>query len=132
MSKVNSRVVFVGNIPYDFSETQVVEIFQEVGQVLGFRLVFDRDTAKPKGYGFCTYIDHETACSAVRNLNNFDVGGRQLRVDFADADKEVINTKDQKRNEVGIKWLTVGTTTLSTTDRRTDVPCCPSRTTRST
>jgi cleavage stimulation factor subunit 2 len=55
MSKVNSRVVFVGNIPYDLSETQIIEIFQEVGQVIGFRLVFDRDTGKPKGYGFCTY-----------------------------------------------------------------------------
>ena len=47
-------------------------------------MVFDRDTGKPKGYGFCTFPDAETAASAVRNLNNYDVGGRQLRVDYAD------------------------------------------------
>ncbi|KAJ7669183.1 hypothetical protein DFH06DRAFT_1180239 [Mycena polygramma] len=50
------------------------------------RLVFDRDTSKPKGYGFCEFADHETAASAVRNLNNTDVGGRPLRIDLADSD----------------------------------------------
>lgn len=50
------------------------------------RLVFDRDTAKPKGYGFCEFADHETALSAVRNLNNTDCGGRPLRIDLADSD----------------------------------------------
>jgi cleavage stimulation factor subunit 2 len=70
------------------------------------RLVFDRETGKPRGYGFCEFagahlsllpstsrwitrpcpIDHETALSAVRNLNNVDVGGRPLRIDLADSD----------------------------------------------
>lgn len=84
MSKQPSRVVFVGNIPYDFTETQITSIFAEVGPVVNFRIVFDRDTGKPKGYGFCTFPDYETAASAVRNLNNYDVGGRTLRVDYAD------------------------------------------------
>ncbi|KAI8900037.1 hypothetical protein BC833DRAFT_583420 [Globomyces pollinis-pini] len=84
-----SRTIFVGNIPYDMSETQLVDIFSEVGTVTGFRLVFDRDTGKAKGYGFCSFTDPETAASAVRNLNNYDVGGRQLRVDYAELDKEV-------------------------------------------
>lgn len=50
-----SRVVFVGNIPYDMSEEQLIDVFREVGTVVGFRLVFDRDTGKPKGYGFCEF-----------------------------------------------------------------------------
>ncbi|OAJ35892.1 hypothetical protein BDEG_20121 [Batrachochytrium dendrobatidis JEL423] len=74
-----SRVVF---------ETQIIDIFREVGTVVSFRLVFDRETSKPKGYGFCTFQDHETAASAVRNLNNYEISGRPLRVNFADADKE--------------------------------------------
>jgi cleavage stimulation factor subunit 2 len=99
-------------------------VFKSVGQVVGFRctcipistslvllasyptrLVFDRETGKPRGYGFCEFagihvflpphplliltaspIDHETALSAVRNLNNVDVGGRPLRIDLADSD----------------------------------------------
>jgi len=81
-----SRVVFVGNIPYNFSEEQLVQIFSTVGTVVGFRLVFERETGKPKGYGFCEYLDHETAQSAVRNLNGKEVGGRPLRIDLADSD----------------------------------------------
>ena len=48
------------------------------------RLVVDRDTGKPKGYGFCEYFDIETAQSAMRNLNGYDINGRKLRVDFAE------------------------------------------------
>ncbi|KAJ3415931.1 Cleavage stimulation factor subunit 2 [Chytridiales sp. JEL 0842] len=78
-----SRVVFD-----DVPETQLVDIFKEVGPVVSFRLVFDKETGKPKGFGFCTFQDAETAASAVRNLNNYDLGGRQLRVDFADNEKD--------------------------------------------
>ncbi|KAL1925471.1 uncharacterized protein VTP21DRAFT_354 [Calcarisporiella thermophila] len=86
MSARGSKVVFVGNIPYDLTEEQLTEIFQEVGPVQSFRLVFDKMTGKPRGFGFCEYYDPETAASAVRNLNNYDVGGRQLRVDYAEFD----------------------------------------------
>ncbi|CAG8480489.1 8895_t:CDS:2, partial [Cetraspora pellucida] len=75
-----------GNIPYELTEEQLTEVFKEVGPVVSFRLVFDRDSGRPRGYGFCEYHDAETAASAVRNLNNVEVGGRQLRVDYADGD----------------------------------------------
>ncbi|KAF8065196.1 hypothetical protein FPV67DRAFT_1584071 [Lyophyllum atratum] len=81
-----SKVVFVGNVPYNMGEDQLIDVFKSVGQVVGFRLVFDRETGKPRGYGFCEFADHETAASAVRNLNNTDVGGRPLRIDLADSD----------------------------------------------
>jgi len=45
--------------------------------------VYDRETGKPKGYGFCEYQDVETAQSAMRNLNNHDFNGRPLRVGVA-------------------------------------------------
>lgn len=76
----------VGNIPYDISEEQLIKVFSEVGRVVDFRLVSDRDQGKFKGYGFCEYEDAETAASAVRNLNDVEVGGRPLRLDYADAD----------------------------------------------
>ncbi|KAG9338639.1 hypothetical protein JZ751_025477 [Albula glossodonta] len=47
------RSVFVGNIPYEATEEQLKDIFSEVGLVVSFRLVYDRETGKPKGYGFC-------------------------------------------------------------------------------
>lgn len=58
-----------------------------MGPVLSFKLVFDRETGKPKGYGFCEYKDQETALSAMRNLNGYEIGGRSLRVDNACTEK---------------------------------------------
>lgn len=51
------------------------------------KLVFDRESGKPKGYGFCEYKDQETALSAMRNLNGYEIGGRTLRVDNACTEK---------------------------------------------
>ncbi|XP_011695881.1 PREDICTED: cleavage stimulation factor subunit 2 isoform X3 [Wasmannia auropunctata] len=81
------RSVFVGNIPYEATEENLKDIFSEVGPVLSFKLVFDRETGKPKGYGFCEYKDQETALSAMRNLNGYEIGGRTLRVDNACTEK---------------------------------------------
>ncbi|XP_014678486.1 PREDICTED: cleavage stimulation factor subunit 2-like [Priapulus caudatus] len=81
------RSVFVGNISYDATEEQLREIFSEAGPVLSFKLVYDRETGKPKGYGFCEYRDQETALSAMRNLNGYELNSRTLRVDHAASEK---------------------------------------------
>jgi len=58
-----------------------------VGPVVSFKIVYDRETGKPKGYGFCEFRDQETAHSAMRNLNGFEIAGRTLRVDNACTEK---------------------------------------------
>ncbi|RQM17105.1 hypothetical protein DD237_001149 [Peronospora effusa] len=99
-SSAKERSVFVGNIPYDVTEEMLKEIFSEAGSVVNFRLVTDRETGKPKGYGFCEYADGATALSAMRNLNGYEINGRNLRVDFADGgDKS--GGGDRKRHENG-------------------------------
>lgn len=45
--------------------------------------MFDRETGRSKGYGFAEYVDNETAASAVRNLDNYEILGRKLRVDYS-------------------------------------------------
>ncbi|KTW32669.1 uncharacterized protein T551_00154 [Pneumocystis jirovecii RU7] len=99
-SKPPSKVVFVGNIPYDVSEEQLKDIFRQIGPINRFRLVFDKETNKPKGYGFCEYPDVATASAAVRNLNNHDINGRQLRVDFAESDPAQDNNRRQQQSSV--------------------------------
>ncbi|VVA94960.1 unnamed protein product [Arabis nemorensis] len=101
------RCVFVGNIPYDATEEQLREICGEVGPVVSFRLVTDRETGKPKGYGFCEYKDEETALSARRNLQSYEINGRQLRVDFAENDKGTEKTRDQGQGGPGLPAATV-------------------------
>jgi len=81
-----SRSVFVGNIPYEATEETLRQIFGEIGHVRSFRLVTDKETGKPKGYGFVEYSDRATAASAIRNLQGREVFGRNLRVDSASQD----------------------------------------------
>ncbi|KAL9101840.1 MAG: hypothetical protein Q9163_002943 [Psora crenata] len=65
------------------TEEQIVHTFSTVGHVLNFRLVYDQDTGRPKGFGFCEFADTDSAASAVRNLNGHEIMGRELRVDFS-------------------------------------------------
>ena len=63
------------------------------------RLVYDRETGKPKGYGFCEYQDVETAQSAMRNLNNHDFNGRPLRVGVAAGEQSKEEGKGEEWGE---------------------------------
>lgn len=65
------------------TEELILETLGRVGQVLNFRLVYDKETGRPKGFGFAEFADADAAASAVRNLNDFDVMGRKLRVDWS-------------------------------------------------
>ena len=76
--------VFVGNIPYEATEDELRAIFSRVGPVVSLRLMYDKDTKQPKGFGFIEYRDIETAYSCMRNLNDVEYGGRPMRVDWAD------------------------------------------------
>ncbi|KAF0895774.1 hypothetical protein E2562_016509 [Oryza meyeriana var. granulata] len=92
----------VGNIPYDATEEQLVQICEEVGPVVSFRLVIDKETGKPKGYGFCEYKDEETALSARRNLQGYEINGRQLRVDFAENGRNADRNREKGRGGPGM------------------------------
>ncbi len=77
------RVIYIGSIPYDQTEEQISDIASSVGPIARLKLIFDKDTGKSKGYAFVEYHDSETAASAVRNLNNYQIGNRTLKVDFS-------------------------------------------------
>ena len=83
----SARSCFVGNIPYEATEEKLKEIFSSVGPVVSFKLVYDRENGKPRGYGFCEFMDPETALSAMRNLNGVEINGRALRVDSASTER---------------------------------------------
>lgn len=98
--------VFVGNIPYEATEDELKAIFARVGPVVSLRLMYDKDTRQPKGFGFIEYRDIETAYSCMRNLNDVEYGGRPMRVDWADHElrnaesvKKVLSTSNAEVSE---------------------------------
>mgnify|MGYP004712029543 CR=1 FL=1 len=78
-----TRTVFLGSLPFDQTEEQVLEIARSIGPVEDMKLLFDPTTGRLKGSAYVQYVDHETAASAVRNLNNFAVGNRLLSCLFS-------------------------------------------------
>ncbi|EEP76119.1 conserved hypothetical protein [Uncinocarpus reesii 1704] len=76
------KSVFLGNIPYNLTEEQVKDILSSAGTVTKFRLMINPETGKPKGYGFADFADADSAASAVRNLNDYEIMGRKIRVDW--------------------------------------------------
>ncbi|CAF2468291.1 unnamed protein product [Rotaria sp. Silwood2] len=107
------RSVFVGNIPHGTTEDQMKEIFSVIGPVLSFRIVFDRETGNPKGYGFAEYTDIDMAQSAIRNLNGFEFNGRTLRVDKASSQADELRLLHQQTVSSVPTFATVPTATIT-------------------
>ena len=60
------------------------------------RIVYDRETGNPKGYGFAEYLDTEMAQTAIRNLNGREFSGRVLRVDKASSQADELRMIHQQ------------------------------------
>ncbi|PIM98807.1 Splicing factor U2AF, large subunit (RRM superfamily) [Handroanthus impetiginosus] len=72
--------IFLGGVPYYFSEAQIKELLESFGPLRGFDLVKDRDTGNSKGYGFCIYKDPSVTDVACAALNGLKVGDKTLTV----------------------------------------------------
>ncbi|KAJ7946964.1 U2 snRNP auxiliary factor large subunit [Quillaja saponaria] len=77
--------VFVGGLPYYFTEPQIRELLQAFGPLRGFDLVRDKDTGNSKGYGFCVYQDPLVTDMACAALNGLKMGDKTLTVRRATA-----------------------------------------------
>ncbi|KAJ2373196.1 RNA-binding protein Cwf29, partial [Coemansia sp. RSA 2603] len=77
----DSAYIFIGNLPYDLTEGDVICVFSQYGEVININLVRDSETGVSKGYAFLQYADQRSTILAVDNLGGTQVLGRTLRVD---------------------------------------------------
>ena len=76
-----SKNIYVGNLPFSATEDEVRTLFAEYGSVEKVNLITDRDTGKPRGFGF---VEMATgADEAIQALNEKMMGGRNLKVNEA-------------------------------------------------
>ncbi len=75
--------VYVGNLPYDTVEDDLVDAFGRFGEVNRATLVFDRETGRPRGFGFVEMFEDDQAQEAIQTMHGATFNGRPLTVNEA-------------------------------------------------
>lgn len=69
----SSAWLFIGGLPYDLSEGDLICVFSQYGEIVNVNLIRDKKTGKQKGFGFLCYEDQRSTNLAVDNLNGIKV-----------------------------------------------------------
>mmetsp|Transcript_18355 Transcript_18355/g.39678 ORF Transcript_18355/g.39678 Transcript_18355/m.39678 type:complete len:396 (-) Transcript_18355:441-1628(-) len=77
--------IFVGNLAFSTTEEQLYAAFSELGRIIKIRMVSDLETGKPRGFAFIEFEDPQAALSAIRNMNEYEINGRKIRVNFSNS-----------------------------------------------
>jgi cold-inducible RNA-binding protein len=75
--------LYVGNLPYETTESELQTLFEGTGQVSTINIVRDRATGQPRGFAFVEMSDVEGARRAITELDRHEIGGRNLTVNEA-------------------------------------------------
>ena len=76
------KTIYVGNLPFTSTSAEISELFSAYGAVHSVNLINDRETGRPRGFGFVE-MDDEQALAAIDALNGKEMGGRSLRINEA-------------------------------------------------
>ena len=75
--------LYVGNISFDTTQQDLEKLFGEVGTVTSANMIEDRETGRPRGFGFIEMSSKEEGQNAIAQLNGKEVDGRELKVNEA-------------------------------------------------
>ncbi|XP_031228652.1 RNA-binding motif protein, X-linked 2, partial [Mastomys coucha] len=77
----DSAWIFLGGLPYELTEGDIICVFSQYGEIVNINLVRDKKTGKSKGFCFLCYEDQRSTVLAVDNFNGIKIKGRTIRVD---------------------------------------------------
>ncbi|HVX01419.1 MAG TPA: RNA-binding protein, partial [Candidatus Babeliaceae bacterium] len=80
--------IYVGNISRTLTEEALRQAFEQFGEVTSVKIMLDRLTKEPRGFGFITMPNDTEAEAAMNNLNGHELGGQRLRVNEARPQEE--------------------------------------------
>ena len=75
--------LYVGNLSYNVSEQELRELFSQAGEIKEVALIVDRDTRRPKGFGFVEFVNQADAEKAIQMFNDYELDNRRLTVNMA-------------------------------------------------
>lgn len=74
--------LFVGNLSYDATDSDVMEAFSQYGEVVEAKVIVDKMSGRSKGFAFVTMSDDESAAKAM-DMNDKEIAGRPVKVSIA-------------------------------------------------
>ncbi|KAK3730213.1 hypothetical protein RRG08_034959 [Elysia crispata] len=77
----DSAWIFIGGLPFDLTEGDILCVFSQYGEIVNLNLVRDHKTGKSKGFAFLCFEDQRSTVLSVDNLNGIKILGRTIRVD---------------------------------------------------
>ena len=80
--------IFVGNLEFSATEQDIRQLFERYGVVDTVRIMTDRETGRPRGFGFVEMSDDTAARAAITGLQGAALGGRTLNVNEARSREE--------------------------------------------
>ena len=75
--------IYVGNLPYDFTEEELRDMFNQFGDVANVKIILDKVTGRSKGFGFVEMAQKDEGKDAIQVLDQSAVRGRNVRVHVA-------------------------------------------------
>ena len=80
---MGNKKVFVGSLPWSVNNDSLKELFTAMGEIVDAVVITDRATGRSRGFGFVTFADEAAAKKAVDEMNEKEVEGRKIFVNFA-------------------------------------------------
>lgn len=75
--------IYIGQIPKDVYEDQLIPLFEEIGKIYDLRIMMDPINGKSRGYGFLIYFDRECATEAAKKYDGHHITGKALKVNVS-------------------------------------------------
>jgi RNA recognition motif-containing protein len=98
----NSHInLFVGNLARNVRKNDLQATFSKFGTVKSVKIIRDRHSGNPKGFGFVEMVDATSANKAIKNLNGYELNGRELNVNEARSREATPRNKDNRQRRSG-------------------------------
>lgn len=75
--------IYVGNLSYSMTEDSLQKMFEKHGEVVSAKIIMDKYSGRSKGFGFVEMASKDEGEKAIQELNESEVEGRNIRVNFA-------------------------------------------------
>lgn len=98
------KKLFVRNLPFSCVESELGDLFAQYGEVCSVKIAVDRESGRPRGFGFVEMGSEKQAEDAISGLNSRDFGGRTLQVAISEPRPQFDGSRSNGRSTSGPRY----------------------------